>query len=239
MGIAPLPRGPAPARERKAAPVRGSSTPVETFFAPARGANTTVEIFFAHAHPKWLIFNHFHRAGAIFLSQRHPERPPGATQGRSFFQAAPSGPPRKPAAWRPPQGLRGLAAVPVGDGRARAGNTPSPDRLEAAAGPAGPGRASSRRAEQSSQRGRRAGGQATRRPEIWRGIATPEIWRAAAHGQTKQPGPTAGPSGARNTSGTTSTSNTTRPRVCGNPSPRMRKTPPRRCGTGFSLPSRV
>ena len=44
-----------------------------------------------------------------------------------------------------------------------------PDRLEAAAGPAGPGRASSRRAERSSRRGRRAGGQATRRPEICRG----------------------------------------------------------------------
>ena len=41
-----------------------------------------------------------------------------------------------------------------------------PDRLEAAAGP---GRASSRRAERSSRRGRRAGGQATRRPEICRG----------------------------------------------------------------------
>ena len=47
--------------------------------------------------------------------------------------------------------------------------TTSPDRLEAAARPAGPGRASSRRAERSSQRGRRAGGQAARRPEICRG----------------------------------------------------------------------
>ena len=67
----------------------GSSTTVETFFALAWGANTTVETFFAHAHPKWLIFDHFHLAGAIFLSQRHPKRPPGATQGRSFFHAAP------------------------------------------------------------------------------------------------------------------------------------------------------
>ena len=47
--------------------------------------------------------------------------------------------------------------------------TTSPDRLEAAARPAGPGRASSRRAERSSRRGRRAGGQAARRPEICRG----------------------------------------------------------------------
>ena len=45
----------------------------------------------------------------------------------------------------------------------------SPDRLEAAARPAGPGRASRRRAERSSRRGRRAGGQAARRPEICRG----------------------------------------------------------------------
>ena len=92
-------------RERKTTPARRSSTPVETLFAPARrsstpvetlfahalGCGSTVEIFFAHAHPKWLIFDHFHRAGAIFLSQRHPELPPGATQGRSFFHAAPSG----------------------------------------------------------------------------------------------------------------------------------------------------
>ena len=101
--LAPLPRGPVPARERKATPARGSSTPVETLFAPARGssttnetlfapawgASTTVEIFFAHAHSKWLIFDHFHRAGAIFLSQRHPTRPHDATQGRSFFHAPP------------------------------------------------------------------------------------------------------------------------------------------------------
>ncbi len=122
---APLPRGPVPARERKATPARGSSTPVETLFAPARGssitnetlfspawgASTTVEIFFAHAHSKGLIFDYFHRAGAIFLSQRHPERPPGATQGRSFFHAAPSGPQREPAALpgRGARGWRGLA----------------------------------------------------------------------------------------------------------------------------------
>ena len=89
----------------------GSGIPVETFFAPAWGASTPVEIFFAHAHPKWLIFDHFHLAGAIFLSQRHPERPPGATQGRSFFHAAPSGPQREPAAFpgRSARGWRGLA----------------------------------------------------------------------------------------------------------------------------------
>ena len=102
---APLPRGPAPARERKTAPVRGSSTPVETFFAPAWGSSTPIEIFFAHAHPKRLIFDHIHRAGAIFLSQRHPKRPPGATQGRYFFHAAPRDDTESPPVWRAPRGM--------------------------------------------------------------------------------------------------------------------------------------
>ena len=78
-----------------------------------------------------------------------------------------------PPIWRPPEGLAGQTAEPVGGGGARASTrAPSPARLEAAAGPAGPGRASSRRAERSSQRGRRAGGQATRRPEIRRASST-------------------------------------------------------------------
>ena len=61
-----------------------------------------------------------------------------------------------------------------------------PDRLEAAARPARPGRAS--RSTTPSRRlacGDLAGGQATRRPEIRRGAATPEIRRSH-----KQPGPT-------------------------------------------------
>ena len=45
--------------------------------------------------------------------------------------------------------------------------TPRAARSEADARPAGPGRASSRRAERSSRRGRRAGGQASRRSQIW------------------------------------------------------------------------
>ena len=101
---------------------------------------------------------------------------------------------QEPLVWRAPEGS---AAVPVGGGGAWPGfktthrsarqeplvwralegpegtgkprTATSPARLEAAAGPAGPGRASRRRAERSSRRGRRAGGQATRRPEIWRG----------------------------------------------------------------------
>ena len=83
----------------------GSSTPVETFFTHALGCGSTVEMFFAHAHPKWLIFDHFHRAGAIFLSQRHPKLPPGATQGRSFFHAAPRDDTKSPPVWRAPRGM--------------------------------------------------------------------------------------------------------------------------------------
>ena len=67
-------------------------------------------------------------------------------------------------------GPAGQASAPVGGGRDRADypTALSTARLEAAAGPAGPGRASRRRAERSSRRGRRAGGQAPRQPEIRR-----------------------------------------------------------------------
>ena len=83
----------------------GSGIPVETFFAPAWGASTPVETFFAHAHPKWLIFDHFHLAGAIFLSQRHPKLPPGATQGRYFFHTAPRDDTESPPVCRAPRGM--------------------------------------------------------------------------------------------------------------------------------------
>ena len=74
---------------------------------------------------------------------------------------------KAPQVWRAPEGP---AAVPVGGGGAWPGQPHRhPDRLEAAARPAGPGRTTSRRAERSSRRGRRAGGQAARRPEICRG----------------------------------------------------------------------
>ena len=78
-----------PRSERKTAPARGSGTPDETFFAPARHGSGHHEIFIAHTHPKCPISDHFHRAGAIFLSQRHPTRPHDATQGRSFFHTTP------------------------------------------------------------------------------------------------------------------------------------------------------
>ena len=180
--LAPLPRGPVPARERKAAPARGSSTTNETLFAPAWGASTTVEIFFAHAHSKWLIFDHFHRAGAIFLSQRHPERPPGAMQGRSFFHAAPSGPQREPAAlpgcgargWRGLAGQRGDAPnhTPAHQAPLAWRAPEGPEGL--AAVPVGGGRAW-------------PGFEATRRAKL---AARTARGRAAAHGHTKQPGPT-------------------------------------------------
>ena len=47
----------------------------------------------------------------------------------------------------------------------------------------------------------------TRRAEL---AARTASGRAAAHGRTKQPGPTAGSDGARNTSGTTNTNTTKR-----------------------------
>ena len=60
------------------------------------------------------------------------------------------------------EGVRGLRGMYLRCRRAAA-------RLESGARPAGPGRASRRRAERSSRRGRRAGGQASRRTEVWRG----------------------------------------------------------------------
>ena len=80
-----------PRSERKTTPARGSGTPDETFSTPARGSGTPDEtfstparhrsghheIFIAHTHPKCPISDHFHRAGAIFLSynpSKHPRR---------------------------------------------------------------------------------------------------------------------------------------------------------------------
>ena len=67
--------------------------------------------------------------------------------------------------------LRGLLAVPVGGGGAWPDHS---QRREGGARPVGPGRASRRRAERSSWRGRRAGGQASRRPEVWWWSCRPE-----------------------------------------------------------------
>ena len=100
-----------------------------------------------------------------------------AAEGPAGLAAVPEGPaglaavPEGPAGLAAvPEGPVGTAAVPVGGGGAWPGQPHRhPDRLEAAARPAGPGRTTSRRAERSSRRGRRAGGQAARRPEICRG----------------------------------------------------------------------
>ena len=90
----------------------------------------------------------------------------GAWPGNTQTQAPPD--------WRPPRGLRGMAAVPVGSGRTGrttrrriqphtatrrhrcGGRRRDLPRCRWAA--AGPGRASRRRAERSSRRGRLAGG---------------------------------------------------------------------------------
>ena len=100
--------------------------------------------------------DHSERSSCVAISRagRRPQAQPAGSSG----QVA--------GGWRAVRGLRGLVVVPVGGGGA------SPDhsqRREGGARPAGPGRASRRRAERSSRRGRRAGGQATRRPETWRG----------------------------------------------------------------------
>ena len=90
----------------------------------------------------------------------------GAWPGNTQTQAPPD--------WRPPRGLRGMAAVPVGSGRTgrttrRRIQPHTATRRHRCGGcrrdlprcrwaAAGPGRASRRRAERSSRRGRLAGG---------------------------------------------------------------------------------
>ena len=74
------------------------------------------------------------------------------------------------------RGWRGLARQHTAISRAG---------VEGAARPAGPGRTTRRRAERSSRRGRRAGGQAARRPEICRGNKPPHTPRR--HNKTARP----------------------------------------------------
>ena len=108
--------------------------------------------------------------------------------------------------WRAPEGPAGQAAVPVGGGRAWAGleidhAEPSGSRVAISragrrppahtaarpikAGGAAPETPVGPQATTHANK-RLAGGQATRRPEIWRGIATPEIRRATQ--QRRRPG---------------------------------------------------
>ena len=167
----------------------GSGIPVETFFTPAWGASTPVEIFFAHAHPKWLIFDHFHLAGAIFLSQRHPKLPPGATQGRSFFHTAPRDDTESPPVWRAPRGVepgRGAGGRWLGLAGLRHDRTPSAAGVEGAGGSGGHGRAS--RSTTPSRRlacGDLAGGRALRRPEHQRHHTTARVRQRGGHRSTR------------------------------------------------------
>ena len=167
----------------------GSGIPVETFFAPAWGASTPVEIFFAHAHPKWLIFDHFHLAGAIFLSLRHPKLPPGATQGRSFFHTAPRDDTESPPVWRAPRGMgpgRGAGGRRQGQGGLRHDRTPSAAGVEGAGGTGGHGRAS--RSTTPSRRlacGDLAGGRARRRPEHQRRHTTTRVRQRGGYRSTR------------------------------------------------------
>ena len=197
----------------------GSGIPVETFFTPAWGASTPVEIFFAHAHPKWLIFDHFHLAGAIFLSQRHPKLPPGATQGRSFFHTAPRDDTESPPVWRAPRGMepgRGAHGRRQGQG----GPRDDAPRLSAHQAPlvwrvpeypeglavvpvggggawprcrwaaAGPGRASRSTTPSEARVWRSRGRAAAHRHTQRPGPQDRKhSGRAAAHGHTEQPGP--------------------------------------------------
>ena len=157
----------------------GSGIPVETFFAPAWGAITPVEIFFAHAHPKWLIFDHFHLAGAIFLSQRHPKLPPGATQGRSFFHTAPRDDTESPPVWRAPRGMepgRGAGGRRQGQGGPR-------DRpLRAAGSRVAISRAGRRPPAHSAARPK---GRARRRPEHQRRHTTTRVRQRGGYRSTR------------------------------------------------------
>ena len=173
----------------------GSGIPVETFFAPAWGASTPVEIFFAHAHPKWLIFDHFHLAGAIFLSQRHPKLPPGATQGRSFFHTAPRDDTESPPVWRAPRGMepgrgahgrwRSLAAVPVGGGRARAGLEIDHSEPQARVWRSRGRAAAHRHTQRPGPQDRKHSGRALRRPEHQRRHTTTRVRQRGGYRSTR------------------------------------------------------
>ena len=99
---------------------------------------------------------------------------------------------------------QGLAAVPVGGGGAWPG-TPEPQALPVWREPEGP---EGLAAAAVGGGGAWPGFETTRRAQL---AARTASGRAAAHGRTKQPGPTAGSDGARNTSGATdTTTNTTK-----------------------------
>ena len=120
-----------PRSERKTTPARGSGTPDETFPTPARHGSGHHEIFIAHTHPKCPISDHFQRAGAKFLSHRHPNDHTVLRRGDISFMQPPGSTPRE----HPPRGrhrrnrahleTQSPAAVLVGDGGARPDNEPT------------------------------------------------------------------------------------------------------------------
>ena len=115
-----------------------------------------------------------------------PGGPIGAACWESFIPVRPAGfragrvSSRSSGETARSEGVRGLRGMYLRCRRAAA-------RLESGARPAGPGRASRRRAERSSRRGRRAGGQASRRTEVWRGAPSEARWDggcgAGGHGR--------------------------------------------------------
>ena len=150
--------------------------------------------------------------------------------------------------WRAPKAPGGLTAVPVGGGGAWQGYSqrPSPTGVEGAGGTGGPGCGARGRwrgqaavlfgggraragleIDHSERSSRVAISRAGRRPEHQRRNKQ-QKWEAAAHGHNQQPGPTA---------------HRRRPEHRWHhkqhDAPAHAKTPPRGCGTGFSLPSRV
>ena len=158
--------------------------------------------------------------GDISFTQA-PQRPHGATQGRYFFHATPREHPPRGEHRRNRAHLetQSLAAVLVGGGGAWPDNEPThrahisdqaPLVWRAPEGPEGTGGLRDRPLRAAGSRvaiSRAAGPDGARNTSgaTQRQHAAPTAsGRAAAHGRTKQPGPTAGPDGTRNTSGATS-----------------------------------
>ena len=143
------------------------SCPGEVRMIPSRGGPApSIHVFAPRAQPRRSAAHH-HRPA--------PPKPCGGADGPRHGQATPrdDAPSHTPHAKRRQRGgcrrdLPRCRWAVAGPGQATHRH---PDRLEAAARPAGPGRASRRRAERSSRRGRRAGGQASRCTEVWRGCA--------------------------------------------------------------------
>ena len=150
------------------APVTGHCTPYEALH-PLRGTTPLTRHHTRYGAPHPLRGSAPHTRHYTPYGAPHPLR--GSAPDQKGCNAYGSGAAPPITRTNAESARRGPGCRARGRWRGLAGQRTNnePDRLEAAAGPAGPGRASSRRAERSSRRGRRAGGQATRRPEICRG----------------------------------------------------------------------